>query len=161
MTTQVHDIGEQFHAEVLSGNLTLPGSVDVLLFHDGEVSGDTTNGDDLTSTDDLSAITTEPDGASYAQVTINLDGTTSWTIQQNASNDYEFQSDSTDTFDLSDSSNPAEVDAYGVVVNWDAGGGAADHLWWTDTLDKAYDVSSVDTLNVDDEALATSGQNAP
>jgi hypothetical protein len=161
MTTQVHDIGEQFMIEVLSGNLTLPGSVDVLLFHDGEVSGDTTNGDDLSSTNDVGDITTEPDGGSFARVTLNLNGTTSWTLQLNANNDWEFQSDTTDTFDLSDSSNPTTVDAYGIVVNWDAGSGAADHLWWTDTLDKAYDVSSVDTLNVDDEALATSGQNAP
>jgi hypothetical protein len=157
----LHDIGEQFEREVLSGATTLPASVDVLLFHDGEVSGDTTNGDDLVAGDDISAISTEPDGASFARATVSLDGSTSWTIQQDANGDYEMVVDATLSFDLSDSSNPAEVDAYGIVVNWDAGAGAADHLWWTDTLDKAYDVSSVDTLDVNSAAIAVSGQNAP
>jgi len=160
MTTQLHDIGEQFEREVLSGNLGLPASVEVFVYHDGEVSGDTTNGDDLVAGDDIGAVT-EPDGASYARAAVTLDGSASWTIQQDANGDSEMVVDATLTFDLSDTGNLTDVDAYGVVVNWDTGGGAADHLWWTDTLDKAYDVSSVDTLDVDDAAIAVSGQNAP
>lgn len=161
MTTQLHNIGEEFERRVLSGDLTLPASVDMLLFHDGEVSGNTTDGDDLAAGDDIGAISTEPDGASYARQTVSLDGATSWTLQQDANSDYEMQVSDTQTFDLNDSSNPSTIDAYAVVPNWDAGSGAADHLWWSDTLDSAYDVSTTDNLNVDDGALAVSGQNAP
>jgi len=158
MTTQLHDIGEQFEREVLSGNLSLPSSVEVFVFHDGEVSGDTTNGDDLAKGDDIGAIT-EPGGASFSRSTVNLDGTTSWTLQTDGNGDWEMVVDATLSFDLSDTTNRDDVDAYAVVVNWDAGGGAADHLWWTDTLDQAYAVQG--TLDVDDAAIAVSGQNAP
>jgi hypothetical protein len=160
MTTQLHDIGEQFERSVLSGETTLPASVEVLVFHDGEVSGDTTNGDDLAAADDIGAVT-EPGGSNFSRQTVSLDGTTSWTIQQDANGDYEMVIDATLSFDLSDTTNIDDVDAYAVVVNWDAGSGAADHLWWTDTLDQSFDVSSVDQLDVDDGALAVSGQNAP
>jgi hypothetical protein len=161
MTTQLHNIGEEFERKVLSGEIALPSSVDVLLFHDGEVTGDTTNGDDLAAADDIAAISTEPDGASFTRQSVSLDGATSWTLQQDANSDYQMQISATLTFDLSDSSNPDDIDAYAVVVNWDAGSGAADHLWWTDTLDQGYDVQSVDSFDFDDGALAVSGQNAP
>jgi hypothetical protein len=160
MTTQLHDIGEQFERSVLSGETTLPASVEVLVFHDGEVSGDTTNGDDLAAADDIGAVT-EPGGSNFSRQTVSLDGATSWTIQQDANDDYEMVIDATLSFDLSDTTNIDTVDAYAVVVNWDAGSGAADHVWWTDTLDQSFDVSSVDQLDVDDGALAVSGQNAP
>lgn len=166
MTTQLHNKGEEFETKVVSGALTLPASVDVLLFHDGETSGDTTNGDDLAAGDDVSAITTEPDG-NYARKSINLDGSTSWTLQQDANGDYELQHSGTLTFDLSTSTTPDTIDAYGVVVNWDDGSGAADHLWWTDTIEDqngnatAYDVSSVDSFDLSEVARALSGQNAP
>lgn len=161
MTTQLHDIGENFEREVLSGNLALPTSVTVRLFHDGEVSGDTTAGDNLVAGDDVAAITTKPDGAGYTDATVSLDGSTSWTISQDANGDYQMVADATLSFDLSDSSNPATVDAYAVIVNWDSGAGAADHLWFTDTLDDAKDVSTADTLNLNGAAIAVSGQNAP
>ena len=160
MTTQLHDIGEQFERSVLSGEAALPASVDVTLFHDGERSGDTTNGDDLVAGNDLAAISTEPDGESYARQTVSLDGTTSWTIQQDANEDYEMVVDATLSFDLSDSSNPSQLDAYAVIVNWDAGGGVAPNLWWTDTFDEAKGIS-LDQLDLDGVALAVSGQNAP
>lgn len=157
MTTQLHDIGEEFEQNVLSGNIALPTSVTIILYHDGEVSGDTTAGDDLTSTSDIGAITTQPDGTSYAGQTVSLDGSTSWTLSTDANTDYQIEVSATLTYDLSDSANPTTIDAYGVVVNWDDGAGAADHLWWTDTLDQAFDVSSVDTLNVDDAGIAKTG----
>ena len=160
MTTQLHDIGEQFERSVLSGETALPASVEVALFHDGERSGDTTSGDDLVAGDDLGAITTEPDGGSYSRQTVSLDGTTSWTIQQDANEDYEMVVDATLSFDLSDSSNPSQLDAYAVIVNWDAGGGVAPNLWWTDTFDEAKGIS-LDQLDLDGVALAVSGQNAP
>lgn len=166
MTTQLHNKGEEFERKVLSGETTLPTSVDVLLFHDGETSGNTTAGDDLVAADDIAAITTEPDG-NYARKTISLDGSTSWTLQQDANSDYELQHSGTLTFDLSTSTTPTTIDAYAVVVNWDDGSGAADHLWWTDTIEDqngtptAYDVGSVDSFDLSETALAVSGQNAP
>lgn len=157
MTTQLHDKGEEFEQEVLSGNIALPASVTVVLFHDGEVSGNTTAGDDLAESDDIGAITTQPDGGSYAGQSVSLDGSTSWALSFDASTDYQMEVSATLTYDLSDSSNPTTLDAYGVVVNWDDGSGAADHLWWTDTLDQAFDVSSVDTLNVNNAGIAKLG----
>lgn len=157
MTTQLHNIGEQFEQEVLSGNIALPTSVDLLLYHDGEVSGNTTAGDDLTESDDVGDITTEPDGAAYARTTVSLDGTTSWTLSTDANTDYQMETANTQTYDLSDSENPSTVDAYGVVVNFDAGTGAANHLWWTDTLDQSFDVQLVDTLSVDDAGYTKTG----
>lgn len=67
------------------------------------------------------------------------------------------------TFQLDDSTNPSTIDAYFVVVTWDANddGTATENLWWTDTLDAAYDVQSIDTFDLQDPSLAHSGQNAP
>lgn len=164
MTTQVHDIGEQFETEVLRGVQALPTTVDVLLYHDGEVSGDTTAGDNLSSTSDIADITTEPDGASYARVTVNLDGTDTGS-GTDANTDWYMEIVATVQYDLSDSTNPSQFDAYGVVVNWDATddgtANASDHLWWTDTLDQAYTISEHDTFEVDQARLAHSGQTAP
>ena len=167
MTTQVHDIGEELEIKVLSGHVGLPSQVTVGLYHDGEVSGDTTAGDNLTSSADDPAtdITTHPDGASYAEATVALDGGTSWTLGADANGDYQMQITADLTFDLSDSSNPSTIDAYFVYTNWDATDDATanpnDHLWWTDTLDAAYDVQSVDSFDLQNGSLAHSGQNAP
>lgn len=160
MTTQVHNIGEEFMTKVLAGDLSLPSTVDVLLFHDGEVSGDTTNGDDLGPDDDLGDITTEPDGASFARETASLDGDASWDLAQ-VGGDYEMELQATLSYDLSDSDNPDTLDAYGVVVEFEADGDGSpqDHLWWTDTLDDDYAVQG--DFDLDDPSLAISGQTDP
>lgn len=146
MTTQVHDTGEEFAIKDLfrSDEFTKPASVSIGLFHDGEVSGDTTNGDDLAESGDVGDITTEPAGASYARQTASFDGA-DFDAQDNGSANWQAII-ANQTFDTTDSSQ--DIDAYFVVVNFqaeDTGDGAAnDHLYWTGNLDQLYDLGSVD-----------------
>lgn len=165
MTTQVHDIGEELEIKVLSGHVTPPSSIDIGLYHDGEVSGDTTNGDDLGSgaSDPNNDITTEPDGANYSRATVSLDGDTSWNLAADGNGDFQMEILNDQTFQLDDSTAPDTIDAYFVVVNWDSDddGSSEETLWWTDTLDGQYDVQSVDTFDLQNASLAHSGQTAP
>lgn len=163
MTTHFHDIGEEFESRhlIADADASLPTSVDVLLFHDGEVSGDTTNGDNLAASSDIAAITTEPGGTAYARQTITLD-TTNFSTAVDANGDTYIEIVATVSFDLSDSST-GTVDAYGVVIVWDQDGDGVNesHLWWTDVLDQAYDLSQHDTFEIDGASLTRSGQTAP
>ena len=165
MTTQVHDIGEEFEIKVLSGHVGLPTSIDVGLYHDGEVSGNTTDGDNLGSgaSDPNTDITTEPDGTNYGRVTVSLDGATSWNLALDANSDFQMEEINDENFQLDDSSNPSTIDAYFVAITWDSNddGTTEETLWWTDSLDGAYDVQSIDSFDLQDISLAHSGQNAP
>jgi len=152
MTTQVHDIGEEFAIKVLAGEVSLPPDVEVLLFHDGT--------DSLTADSDIEDINTEPDGASFERQVVDLDGDATWTLDQDAESDYFMEVTDPVSFDLSDSDNPSDIDAMAIVVEFEADGDAdaQDHLWWTADLDQSYDVSSVDTLNVSEIGKTASGQ---
>ena len=155
MTTGLHNTGEEFMMDLVfrADTISKPSTVSVGLYHDGEVSGDTTNGDDLTDSSDVGDITTEPSGSAYSRLSASLD-TTDFTNSFTSGNwATEFK---TLSFDVSDSSQT--VDAYFVVVNYKSDtksdSSAQDHLFWTDTLDKAYDLSNIsDTGNLTDGSL--------
>lgn len=119
MVTSAHDIGEQFEARHLinDADVPLPASVDVLLFHDGEVSGNTTDGDDLTPTSDVGDITTEPGGSNYARQTVDLN-TTDFAATQDGNGDWQLEIVATVEFQLDDSDGTATetFDSYAVVV---------------------------------------------
>lgn len=150
MATMLHNSGEQYQMENTIG-VSSATDVDVGLFHDGEVSGDTTAGDDLadSDTDPSTAITTEPSGASYAgpaPVTLSLDNT-DFSVVQNGDGNYQIESAASHSFDLSDD-DTGVIDAYYVQVEYDSGSGAAEHLYWTGNLSQSYDVGSVGTLEI-------------
>jgi hypothetical protein len=117
------------------------------------VSGDTTNGDDLTDSSDVGDITTEPAGSAYARQTASLDTTDLTTSLVSGNWEAEV---ATQNFDVSDSD--GTVDAYFVIVTFEAettsDSSAQDHLFWTDNLDKAYDLSNIsDTAKLADGRL--------
>jgi hypothetical protein len=155
MTTQVHDTGEEFAIKDLFriDVLNKPANISVGLYHDGEVSGDTTNGDDLGDNDDVGAINTEPTGSSFARQTASFDST-DFTVQDNANEN--FEAIITDlVFDTSDSSQ--DIDAYFVVVNFqssDTGDSSQNnHLYFTGPLDQLYDLNSVDQFTLQGAGL--------
>ena len=136
--------------------ITKPSGVTIGLFHDGEVSGDTTNGDDLNDSSDVGDISTEPTGSAYARQSASLD-TTDFTVTY-SSGDWQVEI-ATQDFDVSDSD--GTVDAYFVLVEFEADttsdSSPTDHLLWTDTLDKAYDLSNIsDTGKLADGRLILS-----
>lgn len=153
MTTQVHDTGEEaFIRDFFVETLTKPASITVGLYHDGEVSGDTTNGDNLADGSDLININTEPGGASYARQSLSF-GTTDMTAQDNGA-DWEVAFVDM-TFDTSDSTQ--DVDAYFVVINFqssDTGDTAAsDHLLFTGNLDKLYNLNNYSSVTLTGSGL--------
>lgn len=161
MATQLHDTGERFLLENVfesdKAESALPATVDVGLYHDGSVSGDTTNGDDLTDSSDIGDITTEPADGNYARQSVNLDST-GWTTTQpsGAGTPWRAAIDSDVVFDLTNTT--GEVDAYFVVVNfdYDDSGTANDHLFWTGDLSQHYsDLSQNDqlTMSASDDAV--------
>lgn len=146
-STGYHDTGEewaqkwQFRQDLIARSTT----ISVLLYNDDtDVDGDgVSDGDQLGDADDLGAITTEPTGSAYARQTIGLDST-----------DISFSgttAEFTVTYDTSDSS--VTVDAYAVIVTFDAtGDGAAnDHLLLSDELEDASGTVALDLGNGNDQ----------
>lgn len=166
MTTQMHDTGEEaaikdFWTNSADSQFDKPTTVDVSLYHDGEVSGDTTAGDNLADSDDLGAITTEPDTATaYARQTVGIDGNTTVdvTSTDNASGNWQVNIPD-QTFDTSGITTAHTVDAYFIIMNFsseDAGETtktSSNHLLYTGNLDQAYDLANIDSFTLSGAGL--------
>lgn len=137
MTTQLHDTGEEFLIKYLfTDEVIKPANVTVGLYDDST--------DLLADADDYVAITSEPSTGNYATQTVSFDGT-GFNSSQSGGN-WRATNASTVTFDVQNTTET--VDSYYVLVNFDDGGGAADHLFWTGDLEQSRDLSQIDTLDV-------------
>lgn len=147
MTTTLHDTGEEYILDVvMDGSVSRVTSVDVGLYND-----DT---DSLSEDDDVGDITTEPSGSDYERQSVDLDSDAT-----NEDEDGDWQTTfSQQTFDVGDSSQ--EVDAYFVVVSFTSDdtddSEDNDHLFFTGDLDQTYDLSQIDTFNLDDAGVSIS-----
>jgi len=155
MTTSLYSSGEEYETKVQIDELSTVTSVDIGLYHDGEVSGDTTNGDDLADSDDVGAISTEPSGSAYARQTESLD-TSGFEVVQD-SGDWQLQSLNQVSFDLSDDGS-GTVDAYFVVISvqLDGDSSATDHLWLSGNLSSDYDLSQTNGVDIDANGIGRS-----
>lgn len=155
MTTQLHDEGEEFIIKQVfeSDNYNLPASASVGLYHDGEVSGDTTNGDDLADSSGLSAITTEPSGSAYARQNVDL-SSAGFSAQTDANTHWYASNDNTLTFDLSNDSN-GTIDAWFITTSYDRDQDSnnEDVLNVTGNLSQSYDLSNVDQLDISSDGV--------
>lgn len=134
MAQGLSDVGEEFIIRhVFTEDVTKPGSLDVGLYND------TT--DDLSDSEDLSDITTEPSGASYTRQTVSF-GTTDMSASD-VSGDWEVAI-ADQEFDVSDSSQT--VDSWFLVINFtssDKGDGSAtDHVFARGGLGVTDDLSN-------------------
>jgi hypothetical protein len=126
------DIGEEWYTETALQGAT----VTVTLYSDAS--------DNISDTDDLSAINTEPAGGSFSRLTDTVS-------VADISGNWGFQNDSELVFNTSDSSQT--VDGAAIIVNFDSdeagdGGTATDHLIGTSQLSQPRDLSQVDELYV-------------
>lgn len=132
MTRLLTDLGEEWYGET---DISGVASVTLGLYNDST--------DAISDTNDLSDISTEPSGASYARQTMEISF-------EDLSGDWGFDNDNQESFDTSDSSQT--VDSYFLVANFQADdtsdGSATDHLIATGALSQSYDLSNVDTLNI-------------
>lgn len=139
------DIGEEYVTRVIGNDLTKVTSLDVGLYNN------TT--DSLSDTSDLADLSTEPTGSAYSRQTISLSGDVT---MSNSGGDWQIQQSTTETFDTSDSSQ--SVDSYFYVVNFnstEAGDASAnDHMLIYGDLDSTYDLSSIDSFNLDDTGIS-------
>ena len=121
--------------------ITRPSSITFGL-HNDSVDGITGTTNDPTNL-------TKPDGSSYSDKTISLDGT-AIDISENGSNNIEMTNANQQSFDTSDSSNT--VDQYFYLANFDAtavtNGVNGDNIIITGNLSQSYDLSNVGTLNI-------------
>ena len=128
MATGLADFGEEYIADKLSGE-----SFDLGLYNDST--------DTLSDSDDLSAITTEPTGASYARQTESFSSA-------DLAGDWGLTNDTSISFDTSDSTQT--VDTLFLVVNFtsdDAGDGSAtDHIFIKVPLSSTRDLSNWQSL---------------
>jgi hypothetical protein len=131
MAAILTDLGEEYVLETALNGVTLT----VGLYNDST--------DAISDTDDLTAITTEPAGASYARQSDTFSLTDS-------SGDWQLDNDTKLTFDTSDSSQT--VDSYFIVANFQADdtgdGSATDHLICTGALPQSRDLSNVSTYEL-------------
>lgn len=139
MTTQLHDTGEEYYQDKLSGETFSIG-----LFNDAT--------DAMVDSDDIGNITTEPSDGNYVRQTgvsfSSSDSGGDWTLTN----------DSQVSFDVTNTT--GTVDAYFIVVNFqsdDKGDASAnDHLLATGSLSQSYDLSNLDTLNLSANGIGTS-----
>lgn len=141
MATQLHNTGEEFIIDyVFTDGAVKPASLSIGLYNDAT--------DALTDTDDLAAITTEPNTGNYARQSVTFDS--SGFSSSLSGGDWRATNDSTVSFDVTNTSET--VDSYFVIVNFtsdDAGDASAtDHLFWTGDLEQSRDLSQIDTLDV-------------
>lgn len=137
------NIGEEFIIKFcFTDEVSRPSSIDMGLYEDAT--------DQISDTDDLSAITTEPTGASYSRQSVSF-GNTEMSSNDNTNGDWEVQFVD-QTFDTSDSTQ--SVDSYFIVINFqseDTGDSASqDHLFLTGALSQTFDLSNLDNLDVSD-----------
>lgn len=139
MTTQLHDTGEEYYQDKLSGETFTIG-----LYNDSS--------DNLTDSDDVGNITTEPSDGNYSRQAgesfSSSDSGGDWTLTN----------DSQVSFDVTNTT--GTVDAYFIIVNFtsdDKGDtSATDHLLCTGSLSQSYDLSNLDTLNLSANGIGTS-----
>ena len=100
--------------------------------------------DAIGDTNDIADITTEPSDGNYARQTDTL-------TLVDESGDWAAETSSQASFDVTDTT--GTVDSYFVIANFqadDTGDSASnDHLICTGALSQSYDLSNVDTLNID------------
>lgn len=155
MTTQLHTTGEEFALDKLFREDTLGSvsEVSIGLYHDGEVSGDTDDGDDLGDDATPDDIDTEPGGSSYSRQTASFDSS-DFDVQENGDGNYEVVI-TDQVYDTTDSSQ--DIDAYFVVVTFESDhegdGSQNDNLYWTGNLDQLYDLNSVDEFTLSGAGL--------
>jgi hypothetical protein len=132
MANELTNIGEEWAVE----NGLNGATVTVTVFNNST--------DALSESDDLSAITTEPAGGSFARQSSAVA-----TLQ--IGSDFGFDNDAQLSFDVSDSSQTVDHAAFIVNFTSDtvAGDGAAtDHLVGYAALSQSRDLSQIDTLNI-------------
>jgi len=134
MSVGIHDHGKEYLQRVGFNDLSPVSTISVGLYNDST--------DSLTESNDLSDITTEPSGASYARQTASLSGDVSFS--QDGNNDIVVDV-ADQTFDTSDSSQ--SVDSFFVVINFQASvvtsdGSATDHIFFTGNLGDTLNLSS-------------------
>lgn len=128
------DLGEEYIAK--NG---LPNSATVTV----GVYNDST--DNITDTDDLAAITTEPSNTNYAAQTPTMS-------VSDLSGNWGTDNDSQFSFDFSDQSTSETVDTFYFQLNFTAvdtsDGSATDHLVATAAMTQSRDIGSIDSLDV-------------
>lgn len=121
--------------------------VNVGLYHDGETSGDTTNGDNLSDSSTLTSISTEPVDGNYGRQSVSLDST-GFDVAQDTNGDWYASVANEVSFDVGNTT--GTVDAYFVTLSWDSDGdGTAEtNLYFTGNLTEKVDLSNYTTLNI-------------
>jgi len=139
MTTQLHNTGEEFILDNLDG-----ASFPVSLFSDAT--------DTLVDADDLTAISTEPAGASYSRQSASV------SVSQTTDGDGLLEVSDV-TFDVSDSTQT--VDAGFVVVNFSSTqAGSGNHLLFSfpltdpDGNQQAVDLSKFESFTITGQSLS-------
>lgn len=127
------DLGEEW---LHITDVTTVTSLDLLVYNDST--------DSIADTNNLGDITSEPSGASYARQAANI------SVSQ-ISGDVGFDNDNQETFDMSDSTQT--IDHYGYETDFQATivasqGASQENLLLTGALSQTYDLSNVDTLNI-------------
>lgn len=131
MSHVLTDLGEEYTLETALEGV----SITVGLYNDGT--------DAIGDTNDIADITTEPSDGNYARQSGTL-------TLVDESGDWAAETSSEVSFDVSNTT--GTVESYFVIANFqadDTGDGSAnDHLICTGALSQSYDLSNVDTLNV-------------
>ena len=132
MSALLTDLGEEWTMKFDLTGVT----VDVGLYNDST--------DSISDTSDLSDITSEPSDGNYSRQT-----GVAFSVSDEGG-DWQFDNDSTISFDVT--STTGTVDSYFIVANFQASdtgdGSPQDHVVVTGSLSQSYDLSNLDTLDL-------------
>jgi hypothetical protein len=101
--------------------------------------------DNVTESDDLAAITSEPSNTNYSTASVTF-------TASDLSGDWGVDNDSQFTFDFSDQTSSQNIDTFYIQYNFQAvdtgDGSATDHLIATAGMTQTRDIGSIDSLDV-------------
>jgi len=138
MTVQQHVRGEEYTTKLEAGFISPAAEIVFGLYDD--------SADNLSNTDDLSAINTEPTTGNYSRKTFSLNSS-EFTVEKNNNDNWQYTKDE---FDWNVGGTEENVDSFFAVIsfNGDGDSSATEHLVFTGSLDQFYDLTNHDTLTV-------------
>lgn len=147
MTNQQHIRGEEYTAKVEAGIISPATQITFGLYNDSD--------DNLSNTDDLSAINSEPTSGNYSRKTFDL-SSSNFSAEKTSGDNWRYVF-SNAAFDVENTTE--EVDSYFAVIefNGDGDSSATPHLVFTGSLGGTENLADYFTLNVDEMGRVQEG----
>lgn len=138
MTVQQHDRGEEYTIKTETGQISPASDITVGLFNDST--------DNLSDSDDIGAINTEPNDGNYTRKTFTF-GTSDISVSKDTSGNFRY---TVKDFIIDVVGTTGVVDSFFVLISFNGQGDSSQtqHLVYTGALDQQRDLSNIDKIRL-------------